>query len=265
MTQKVMAFFMANGTTPIPFDTSGNISYTTPTGPAAQVASTYGGLEKGYADAINSQPTVPLLTSQANDRFGVPQLQQQVQSYQAQGDQLQDEINNASKTVGQASQQSILTQGQRDAAVQNLTTPLQQQLGTINTNLTRTQANLGTAQTNASQDVAAQQAQQLKQLQPWTQQFSDEAVIAAQQETQWTQQDADQLNVLLSNQKTGLALTEDEQNNLNALAQKEQDFENNLKLQQDKEANTITPITSSDIGLYRGGANGTFTNGSVWS
>lgn len=218
-----------NGTTPIPLDTSANVSFSGTPSPVPQIQGQYSDLEKGYTGAINGQSTVPQLTSTANDHFGVPQLQGEVQNDQAKEDNLNTAITNAGKTVGQASQQSILTQGQKDAAVQNLTTPLQQQLATATTDQSRAQSNLGTAQTNAGQEVSAEQAQQTKQLLPWTQAFSDANVTSAMRMTGWTTENANQLSVLLANQSAGITLTKDEQDNLNALAQQEQGFENSLK------------------------------------
>lgn len=229
---------MADGTTPIPFDHSGDVSYTTPTAPIADIQGQYKGLESGYTNAINSQSTVPQLTGKYNNQFGVPQLQNQAEGLQANADSLNTQINMAPKTIAQASQQSIMTQGQKDAAVQNLQQPLQQQLQNVNTNLTRTQSNLGTAEKNASDMVAAEQAQQTKQLLPWTQAFKDTDVTTAMQMTGWSTADANALNVLLHNQQTGLALTQNEQDHLEQLAQQEQQFENTLKTNAAQEQNS---------------------------
>jgi hypothetical protein len=254
---------MSNGTAPIPFDNSAAVNFNGSPSPVAGIQGQYSGLEKGYSDAINGQATVPQMTSKYNDQFGVPQLQGQVQNYQAQADDLGSRINMAPKTIAQASQQSIMTQGQKDAAVQNMTQPLQQELQTTNTNLGRAQTNLGTAQTNTGQMVQAEQAQQTKQLLPWTQAFSDQNVTSAMQMTGWTTENAQQLQVLLANQSAGVQLTQNEQNNLEHLAEQEQGFENALKLQQDKAAHTYTAITPTDVGLYN--QNGQVSSGSAWS
>ncbi len=229
---------MANGTTPIPLDTSANVSFTGTASPVSNIQQQFGTAEKGYSDAINSQPTVQSMTSTANNQFGVPQLQGQVQNDMATQDKLNTQINMAPKTVAQASQQSILTQGQKDAAVQNITAPLQQQLATATTDQSRAQNALGTAQTNASQQVAAGQAQETKQLLPWTQQFSDLNVTSAMQMTGWSTENAQQLQVLLANQSAGVTLTQNEQDHLEALAAGEQQFENTLKINAAQEQNS---------------------------
>ncbi len=242
----------------IPFDTSGNVSFTGTPSPLPQIQGQYGSLEKGYADTINAQPTVPQLTAKYNTQFGVPQLQGQVANDQATEDKLNTAINMAPKTVAQASQQSILTQGQKDAAVTNLTAPLNTQLATATTDASRTQSNLGTAQTNAGNMVSAEQAQQQKQLLPWTQAFSDANVTSAMQMTGWSTENAQQLQVLLANQSAGVTMTEDERNNMEKLAEQEQTFENTLKI------NAAKPmvIGASDLGVY---SNGQITSGSAWS
>lgn len=252
-----------NGTTPVPLDTSANVSFTGTPSPVPQIQGQYSGLESGYTNAINAQPTVQSMTNTANSQFGVPQLQQQQQADQAKEDSLNTQINNMGKTVGQASQQSIMTDGQKQAAVQNMTTPLQQQLATATTDESRTQNALGTAQTNASQQVAAGSAQETKQLLPWTQAFSDANVTTAMQMTGWTTENSQQLQVLLANQQAGVTLTQNEQDHLEALAAGEQQFENSLKLQQDSENNSYTAITPTDVGLYN--KMGQTSSGSAWS
>lgn len=229
---------MQNGTSPIKFDNSAAVTFNGTPSPIPQIQGQFSDLEKGYTGAINAQPTVPQLTSKYADQFGVPQLQGRLQSDQAQADTLGTQIANAPKTVAQASQQSILTQGQKDAAVQNLTTPLNQQLSTLNTNIGREQTNLGTAQTNAGNMVTAEQAQQTKQLLPWTQAFSDANVTSAMQMTGWTTENANQLQTLLANQQAGVTLTKDEQDNMEQLAQQEQQFHNTLSVNAAQEQNS---------------------------
>lgn len=233
-----MAFFMANGTSPIPFDTSANVSFDGTPSPVGNIQGQFNTAEQGYTKAINSQPTVESMTGSANSQFGVPQLQGQVAADQATQDKLNTQISMAPKTIAQASQQSIMTQGQKDAAVQNFTAPLQTQLGTATTDLSRSQANLGTAQSNAQQMVAAGVAQEQKQLLPWTQQFSDLNVTTAMQMSGWTTENAQQLQVLLANQSAGVQLTQDEQDNMEKLAQQEQEFENTLKINSAQETNS---------------------------
>lgn len=249
-----------DGTTPIPLDNSAAVSFT-PSAPAPQTASQYGTLESGYTTAINSQPTVQSMTSTANSQFGVPQLQGEVSNDQATEDKLNTQIANVGKTVGQASQQSIMTDGQKTAAEQNLTTPLQTQLSTATTDESRANTNLNTAQSNASQQVAAGSAQETKQLLPWTQSFSDEAVIAAQNETNFTTANANQLSVLLANQSAGVTLTQDEQDNMEKLSQAEDQFASALAVA-NVNANAPQLISGTDVGVY---SNGQATTGSAWS
>lgn len=229
---------MADGTTAIPFDNSANVSFTGTASPIPQIQGQYSDLEKGYTGAIAGQATVPQLTTKYNDQFGVPQLQGKIQSDQAQADNLSTQINNVPKTIAQASQESILTQGQKDAATTAMQTPLNQQLSTLNTNTTRDQSALGTAQTNASTMTTAEQAQQTKELLPWTQAFSDANVTTAMQMTGWTTQNAQQLQVLLANQSAGVTMTNQERQNMEALAQQEQGFEQALKTNAANEKNS---------------------------
>lgn len=227
-----------DGTGQIPFNNSAAVSFTSAPSPIPQTQTDYKNLETGFTNAINAQPTVQALTGGYNAQFGVPQLQSNVQNDQAQSDTIQGQIDNASKTVGQAAQQSIMTQGQKDAAVQNMTTPLQQRLTALQRDQQQQQAALSTAQTNSKDMVAAAQAQQTKQLQPWTQAFKDQDVIAAEQMTGWTNENANQLNVLLENQKAGVQLTQDQMDNMEKLSAQEQQFEDTLKTNAAQEQNS---------------------------
>jgi len=226
-----------DGTQPIPFDNSAAVNFTPTASPIPQTQADYKNLETGFSNAINAQPTVPQLMGKYNAQYGVPQLQQRVQGDQATADKIGTQIDMAPKTIAQTSQQSIMTQGQKDAAVQNLTQPLQQELTNVNKDQSEGQQALTAADTNAKDMVAAEQAQQTKQLQPWTQAFKDQDVIAAEQMTGWTNENAQQLQVLLANQATGKELTMNEQNNLEKLAQQEQQFEDTLKTNAAQETN----------------------------
>lgn len=229
-----------------------NASFTPSASPLPGIQKTYGDLESGYSGAINAQPTVPQLTSKYNDQFNVPRLQQQVQQGNATSDMLGNQINAVPKDIQQGSQESILTQGQLSRMTQARQTPLLQEKNMVDQNLTRTGQNLGVAQSNANQMVTAEQAQQAKQLQPWLQQFSDEAVIAAHQMTGWTTQNAQELQVLLANQQAGVQQSEGEKNRMNQLAMQESQFHQQLQLQQDQQKFQSTQGSNPFVSLSEG-------------
>lgn len=212
-------------------DNNFQISVTPGQSPIPQIQTDYGNLEKNYSSAIAAQPTVPQLTSKYNDQFGVPQLQQVQQGQQAQYSLLGDQISAVPKDIEQGSQESILTQGQLSRMTEARQAPLRDAQGKLGTQMTQTGQNLATAQTNANQMITAESVQQAKELLPFTQAFTDENIISAMQNSNFTTSEASELSVLLSNRQAGQTWTNAQADRANALALKEQDFENSLKLQ----------------------------------
>lgn len=207
-----------------------NVNFTPTASPVNQQADIFANLDKGYAGAIDAQTKVPDLITNYNNQFGVPQLQKQIQTGQEAYDALGNTISNIPTDIAQRSQESILTQGQKDRQVQAESAPLLKQQGVLGQTIARQQTNLGTAQTNAGQMVTAEQAQQTKELQPWLQKYSDESILSSMRMTGWTQENSQELQTLLANQQAGITLSEGDKNRANALALKEADFEDQLKL-----------------------------------
>lgn len=187
-----------------------------------------------FTSFLNSQETVPQIQDRYNNQYGVPDLQNQIQRGTQQYDYLGNQILDMPNSIAQRSQESILTQGQKDRQVQAESAPLLQQQGMVGQNLSRTQQNLGVAQTNVGQMMNAEQAQQLKMTQPWMMKHEDNNILNAAEMTGWTFQNSQELDKLLANQSAGVTLTEGERTRLNQLAMKEKEFENNIKLQQMK-------------------------------
>ena len=198
--------------------------------PVGQQADIFGALDQGFSGAISGQETVPNMIGRYNEQYGVPQMQQQIQQGTEQYDYLGNQIRNMPNQVQQGSQESILTQGQLGRVTQAQQAPLLEQQGQLGQNLTRMGQNLGTAQTNASTMVSAEQAQQAKELQPFLQKYSNESVLSAMRSTAWSTENSMELQRLLANQQAGITLSEGEKNRMNSLAVAEKNFDNQIKL-----------------------------------
>lgn len=193
--------------------------------PVKEQAGIYDDLTKGYAGAIAGQDKTPQLIDRYDTRFGVPDLQTRVQRGTEQSDYLGNQITNLPTDIAQRSRESILTQGQKNRQVQAESAPLYQQKGMIDQNLSRDQASLGVAQTNASRMVTAEQVDQEKELAPWLKKYDTEAIMSGMRETSWTFENQKELDRLLANQQAGVTMSEGERGRLKDLAVAEKQFQ----------------------------------------
>ena len=238
---------MADNFDPHAFD----INWKPTPSPVKEQSGLYDKLNQGYATAVANQEKTPQLLSRYNDLFGIPQMQQQVQQGAEQYDYLGNQVRSMPNQIAQRSQESILTQGQKNRQVQAESAPLLEQQGLLGQNLSRIQQNLGTAQTNANAMVSATQVDQAKEIDTWLKKYDTENVMSAMRMTGWTNENQWELNRLLSNQQAGITLTEGERSRLNQLAIAEKGFANALKI---AEMNNATQRygydkTSNPLGL----------------
>lgn len=208
-----------------------NVNFTPTPSPIGQIQDSFSNLQAGFTGAIGAQTSVPKLIEQYDTKYGIPQIQQQMQEGTGQYDMLGEQIRGMSKSIAQGSQESILTQGQKDRIVQSRQAPLLEQQGVLGTNLSRLGQRLTAAQTNSSKMVEAEQVQQAKELQPWLQAFKNEEVLGAMKMTGWTFSNQIELDKLLANQQAGITLSEGEKNRAQQLSIAEKGFENALKQQ----------------------------------
>lgn len=197
--------------------------------PVNAQADIFSNINKGYSGAIAGQTKVPELITGYGEKFGVPQMQQQIQQGTEQYDALGNSIRNLPRDMAQRSRESIMTEGQTNRAIQAEQAPLLEQQGILGQNLSRQQANLGVAQSNASQMVNAEQVQQEKELSPWLKQYDNESVMSSMRMTGWTFENQSELTRLLSNQQAGITLSEGEKNRASELAMQEKGFAASLK------------------------------------
>lgn len=199
--------------------------------PINQQADIFGNLNNNLSGEIAGQGTVPDLINQYDNKYGVPQLQSSIQAGTEQYDALGNQIMNMPNSIAQRSQESILTQGQKDRQVQAESAPLLQAQGLLGQNLSRQQANLGVAQSNASKMVTAEQVQQEKELMPFLKAYDNEAILSSMRMTGWSFENQSELSRLLANQQAGITLSEGEKNRAQQLAIAEKGFQNELEKQ----------------------------------
>lgn len=211
-------------------DNNFQVNFKPTASPVNQQADIFAGINKGYSDAIGSQTKVPDLITGYDQKYGVPQLQQSIQQGTEQYDALGNQIRNLPKDMAQRSRESIMTQGQTNRAIQAEQAPLLEQQGILGQNLSRQQANLGVAQSNAAKMVSAEQVQQEKELSPWLKQYDNESILSSMRQSGWTFENQSELSRLLANQQAGITLSEGEKNRAQQLAIAEKNFQNQLEL-----------------------------------
>jgi hypothetical protein len=215
---------------------SQDINWTATESPVKNQTSIYDELNKGYSEAIANQEKTPQLISRYNDLYGIPTMQANIASGTEQYDYLGNQISNMPNSIAQRSQESILTQGQKDRQVTAESAPLLTEQNKLGQTLARQQTNLNTAQTNASAMVTATQVDQQKELSAWLKQYDTESILSSMRMTGWTFENQSELDKLIANQNAGVTLSEGERDRLNALALEERKFENQLKLQQNSQS-----------------------------
>jgi len=207
-----------------------DVNFKTTPSPVEPQAGLYDKLNTGYAGAIGAQQKTPQLLDRWDTRFGVPNLQERVTRGREDSDFLGNQIRGMPESIAQRSQESILTQGQKDRQVQAESAPLYAQKGMIDQNVSRDTESLGLAQTSSARMVSAEQVDQEKELAPWLKKYETENIMGALRMTGWTFENKSELDRLLANQNAGVTLSNSERDRMNTLAIAEKGFENAIKL-----------------------------------
>lgn len=183
-----------------------------------------------FTNFLQGQQTVPQLQDKYSNKYNVPFLQGNAQQQSNQLGTLGNQMQALPASVNSASQNSLLTSGQKDKVVSSQFAPIQQAYNQTATSLGQTNQALGTATQNVNQSVGQEQAQQMKMAQPWLQKYDTMAIQHASANTQWNQTNQWELNRLIDNQQAGVQMSEGQQNRMEQLAQQENGFQNNLTL-----------------------------------
>ena len=227
-----------------------DINFKPTASPINQQGDIFSNLNEGFSGAIAGQETVPDLMTQYDSKFGIPQMQSAIQQGTEQYDALGNTIQNMPNEIAQRSQESILTQGQKNRQVEAESAPLLNRQGLLGQTISRQQANLGTAQSNASRMISAEQVQQEKELTPWLKQYESENVMSSMRMTGWSFENKSELDRLLANQSAGITLSEGEKARANALSIAEKGFESSLNnIRESGNQNRITKGAMPDLGV----------------
>ncbi len=218
-----------------------DFNFTPTDSPLPQQKKDYNTFNTDFTNFLGSQETVPQLQSKYGNMYNVPFLQDTAQKQNQTADMIGNQLRALPASINSSTQNSLLTQGQKDRMVQAAQAPLATQYTSIAGEAGRTNQALGTAQTNQNTAVTSEQAQQMKMVAPWLQKYDAMTIMNAAENTQWTQKNQWELNRLLANQSTGAQLSEGQQSRLEHLASQENLFQ--AQMEQIKEQGNQARLT----------------------
>jgi len=184
----------------------------------------------GYTQTIGNQPTYTKLTDQYANKYMIPQLTEQVQSYDTLAAQYANQLAAMPKNVAATTTESLVSDPQRQRIVEARSEPIQQALSTVGNLGQAARSGLQSAQSQQAGAVSAEMAQLEKELMPWEKQYDLMNVMQAREFTGWNSEMERELNTLLSNQQSGLTWTNAEAQRANALQQIKEQYAGQLNL-----------------------------------
>lgn len=209
---------------------SQDINFTPSASPIPAQKAAFDTYNKDFTNFLGSQETPTQIADRYSNKYNVPFLQNQQQQQNAQLELLGNKLQALPASVNSASANSLLTRGQKDRIIQSQSAPLQQNYNNLAQTAGQTTNQLNSANSNINQAISLEQADQLKQTQPWLQKYDAMNIFNAAENTQWNATNQWELNTLLANQQAGVTLSEGQQSRLEALAAQENAFHNQLDL-----------------------------------
>lgn len=225
-----------------------NFDFTPSASPIPAQKTAYDAFNGDFTKFLGSQETVPQIQDRYANKYNIPFLQGQAQEQNNRTSALGSQLSGLPASVASSTMNSMLTQGQKDRIIESRQAPLLKSYNDSATQAGQTNAALGVAETNINQAVTAEQAQQLKMTQPWLQKYDAMTIANAAENTQWSQTNQMELDRLMSNQRTGMTLSEGQQQRLEQLAEQENAFHNDLeKIKANGEQDRLTKKAPTDL------------------
>jgi hypothetical protein len=211
--------------TPSPYAESQNFDFTATPSPLPGQRENYKKFNADYTNFINAQETPTQIADRYANKYNVPYLQEQQQKNNLMLGALSNQITALPTSINSASGNSMLTQGQKDRLVANQSAPLTQNYNALAQNANNVNQASQQATENVDRAIGFEQADQMKKLAPWLQQYDFDTIANAAENTQWTQTNQWEFNRLIANQQAGVTLSEGEQGRLFELASQEAAFQ----------------------------------------
>ena len=197
--------------------------------PYEQVMKRNEDLVSSYDQAIQGQEKYPALQQRYENRYMIPELREAMQTGREAYQNVLNEINAIPETTKATTRDSMVTEGQAagiNQAKYEKLRPVAESLGQtveqVGQLLTEAEANLNTA-------VAAEIAQQKKELEPFLWEYDLSNILSSMEMTGWSQANSNELTRLITNMQAGVQISEAEKNRAHELAMQEASFQNQLK------------------------------------
>jgi len=214
---------------------------------------------KRYTGAVQGQEGQAAMAQRIGQELGVPTLQKNATM-------LRNTLTNLPSTYSKATTGYDVNANQLSRIIGQKSSELSPMVQTAETSL-------GNAQNTMNTQMGYATADQAKQLMPYQTEQSLMQDRQAREASMYSQDNQNELNSLINKIQYGVQLSEGEKNRANALAVAENNYQNNLKLQQNQPAETqivesggkkylINSQTGSVINTYGGSTPAPKTAGS---
>jgi len=180
-----------------------------------------------YSSAISGMTSIPNIYQKYADQFGVQGLMDTANQYGEMASTLGNQVRGLPKQIAGRTQESLLTQGQKDRMVQSESAPMLDQMGQFGTLAEQAGARAGQAQQMAGTLSGLEMQDQNRSLLPFEQGFNIMEQRQAREFSGYTFREQAELDRLMQNKRLGFEWS-------NAEAQRAADL--SLKELQYKEA-----------------------------
>jgi hypothetical protein len=184
----------------------------------------------GFSNFLNGQEKLPALQQRYENRYGIPDLQENYLRQKETQDMVGNQIRGLEDNVKQRASGTMLTQAQVDRMVSKEAKGLLEQFNSLGQITEQTGQRLAMAEQNLNSAAKLEMAQMQKDMTPWMQAYEMKNIMQAREFSGWGTVQQLELNRLMANQSAGLTWTNSEAQRANALAMQANGFAHDLDM-----------------------------------
>ena len=177
-----------------------------------------------FTNFIQGQETLPAIQQRYENRYGIPDLQENYLRQKETQDMLGNQIRGLESNVGARTSGSMITQAQADRMVSKEAKGLIEQFNQLGQITESTGNRLAMAESNLNNAAKLEMAQMQKETTPWLMKYDLMNIMQAREFSGWGTVQQLELNRLMANQNW----TSGEADRANALAMQANQFAHNL-------------------------------------
>ena len=186
----------------------------------------------GYTAQIQGQPALQDIYHRLAQQYMIPQLTEQVQTYDTMAAGLANQIAALPGDVSDRTTESLVSDPQRTKMIQTQQQPLMEGLSAAGNLGSAARQGLQTATGQAGQMAALEFQEQDRQLQPWEMQYDMQNVMQSREFSGWSGSMGMELDRLMANQSAGLGWSQGEAERANRLQQIKEEYSQRLNYNQ---------------------------------